>query len=161
MPDYRVIPSIERLRQRPALRELEASYGHEAVVEALREEVDALRRQLERAAEAGDDDARAAAGLDDAAAIAAAIDLRAAVRLRHRFAPSLRPVVNATGVVIHTNLGRAPLAAAALARIAEVAGGYSNLEYDLDRGERGARDGHGARPRAGSRGSPAPPTPWP
>jgi L-seryl-tRNA(Ser) seleniumtransferase len=56
--------------------------------------------------------------------------------------PSLRRVLNATGVLVHTNLGRAPLAPAALARVAEVGGGYSNLEYDLERGERGSRQDH-------------------
>jgi len=57
-------------------------------------------------------------------------------------APSLRRVLNATGVLVHTNLGRAPLAEAALARVVEVGGGYSNLEYDLSRGERGSRQDH-------------------
>jgi L-seryl-tRNA(Ser) seleniumtransferase len=57
-------------------------------------------------------------------------------------APQLRRVLNATGVIVHTNLGRAPLADAALARVAETARGYSNLEYDLARGERGSRQDH-------------------
>jgi L-seryl-tRNA(Ser) seleniumtransferase len=56
--------------------------------------------------------------------------------------PSLRRVLNATGVLVHTNLGRSPLAQAALVRVAEVGGGYSNLEYDLERGERGSRQDH-------------------
>ena len=56
--------------------------------------------------------------------------------------PSLRRVLNATGVLVHTNLGRAPLASAALARVVEVGAGYSNLEYDLERGERGSRQDH-------------------
>ena len=56
--------------------------------------------------------------------------------------PSLRRVLNATGVLVHTNLGRAPLALAALERVAEVGSGYSNLEYDLTRGERGSRQDH-------------------
>jgi L-seryl-tRNA(Ser) seleniumtransferase len=56
--------------------------------------------------------------------------------------PSLRRVLNATGVLVHTNLGRAPLAEAALARVAEVGASYSNLEYDLERGERGSRQDH-------------------
>jgi len=56
--------------------------------------------------------------------------------------PSLRRVLNATGVLVHTNLGRAPLAGAAIARVVEVGGGYSNLEYDLERGERGSRQDH-------------------
>jgi L-seryl-tRNA(Ser) seleniumtransferase len=56
--------------------------------------------------------------------------------------PSLRRVLNATGVLVHTNLGRAPLADAALARVAEVGGAYSNLEYSLERAERGSRQDH-------------------
>ena len=56
--------------------------------------------------------------------------------------PSLRRVLNATGVLIHTNLGRAPLAPAALERVVEVGGSYSNLEYDLDAGARGSRQDH-------------------
>jgi L-seryl-tRNA(Ser) seleniumtransferase len=63
-------------------------------------------------------------------------------RLAQRRTPSLRPLINATGVVLHTNLGRAPLAAAALEAIAEVAGGFSNLEYDIDSGARGSRHRH-------------------
>src|SRR3954469_7825465 len=63
---------------------------------------------------------------------------RAADRLR----PSLRRVVNATGVIVHTNLGRAPLSAAARAAVARVTEGYANLEYDLERGERGSRSDH-------------------
>ena len=56
--------------------------------------------------------------------------------------PSLRRVLNATGVIVHTNLGRAPLGEAALARVLEIGSGYSNLEYDLERGERGSRQDH-------------------
>ncbi len=63
----------------------------------------------------------------------------AAVAALPRSASSTRAVLNATGVVLHTNLGRAPLAPEAVARVAAVARGYSNLEYDLDEGERGSR----------------------
>lgn len=63
-------------------------------------------------------------------------------RLADMTRPSLRPVLNATGVVLHTNLGRAPLPAAALRAIQDVAGGYSNLEYDLATGGRGSRYTH-------------------
>src|SRR5579875_575656 len=55
---------------------------------------------------------------------------------------SLKPVVNATGVILHTNLGRAPIARKAIEHISEIAGRYSNLEYDLEAGERGKRDTH-------------------
>ena len=83
----------------------------------------ARRRPQERLAEdAGDLLARAARHLDRP--------------------PSLRPALNATGVVVHTNLGRAPLAAAAIERAARVAAGYSNLEYDLAAGARGSRHAH-------------------
>jgi L-seryl-tRNA(Ser) seleniumtransferase len=65
-----------------------------------------------------------------------------AARVEAAALPSLRPLYNATGIVLHTNLGRAPLATAAIAAIGEVAGGYSNLEYDLDAGRRGSRYSH-------------------
>src|SRR5919107_6171306 len=63
-------------------------------------------------------------------------------RARERLRPSLRRVLNATGVVVHTNLGRAPLAGAARAAVARAANGYSNLELDLAGGERGSRQAH-------------------
>ncbi|MHB1835976.1 MAG: L-seryl-tRNA(Sec) selenium transferase, partial [Solirubrobacteraceae bacterium] len=68
------------------------------------------------------------------------IDLLA--RADRQLRPSLRRVMNATGVIVHTNLGRAPLCAAAQARVARVARGYSNLELDLEQGERGSRQDH-------------------
>ncbi len=132
MTDLRVIPSIEQLRQRAAVRSLESRYGREALVDALREAAAALRAEI--AGGAG-----APAG-EDAAADRIARD--AASRLARGFEPSLRPVINATGVVIHTNLGRAPLSPAALDRIAALGSGYTNLEYDLARGERGSRSVH-------------------
>jgi len=67
---------------------------------------------------------------------------RARAHLADLQAPSLRPVINATGVIIHTNLGRAPLAAVARAAVAEVAAGYCNLELELDSGRRGSRHEH-------------------
>src|SRR4051794_40680966 len=132
MPDFRMIPSIELLRQRPAIRTLEARFGGEATVEALRHAAAEAR-----AAIAGGD-----SGLATAAAVVARVEAAAAERLGAAFRPSLRPVINATGVILHTNLGRAPLAAAALSRVVEVARGYASLEYDLDRGARGRRDVH-------------------
>jgi L-seryl-tRNA(Ser) seleniumtransferase len=127
----RNIPSIEQLRQRPAMRVLEARYGRSAVVDALRAEAAALRQQP-----ASD------AALDE---VAAAIERALPARLEAAAAPSLRPVVNATGVIVHTNLGRAPLARAAAERVAALAAGYTNLEYDLEAGARGRRDVHAER----------------
>ncbi len=127
MPDFSVIPSIEQLRQRPAIRALETRFGAQATVDALRAAAAEARRAL-------------ASGAD--AEVVAGIEQAAATQLAAAFRPSLAPVINATGVVIHTNLGRAPLAAAAVERVADVARGYSSLEYDVDRGVRGRRDVH-------------------
>jgi L-seryl-tRNA(Ser) seleniumtransferase len=134
MPDFRVIPSVDQLRQRPACRALLGQFGEAAGMEALRAAAGALRAHI-------------AGGGDVSGSEAAAAWLESESRrlLERDFQPSLRRVVNATGVIVHTNLGRAPLAAAALERIAAVAGGYTNLEYDLEAGRRGARDTHAER----------------
>jgi L-seryl-tRNA(Ser) seleniumtransferase len=132
LSDLRVIPSIEQLRQREAMRALETRYGRAALVDALRAETAALRDRL-------------GSGNVAAVTIAEAIDAierGADARLRASMRPSLTGVINATGVIIHTNLGRAPLSPAAAARVAAMATGYTNLEYDLARGARGRRDAH-------------------
>lgn len=128
----RLIPSIEHLRQHPDAAPLEARYGRAALVDALRDEAAAVREAARRG------EAPPATADAVGAAILAAATRRLAAALR----PSLRPVINATGVIVHTNLGRAPLAEAALARVAEIGRGYSNLEYDLEAGGRGRRDVH-------------------
>jgi L-seryl-tRNA(Ser) seleniumtransferase len=128
VPDFRSIPSIDVLRQRPGVRELEAQYGADATVGGLRAGAEAVRDRMAAGEEVGD-----AAG---------AIEGLARHRLAERSRGSLRPVINATGVVIHTNLGRAPLAEAAIERVAAIARGYSNLEYDLEQGARGSRTVH-------------------
>ena len=136
--DARFIPSIEQLRQRGPVRALEARYGRAATVEALREEAAALRQQLA----SGELGPEARASIVDAEEAAGQIERGLEHRLRQAFERPLRPVINATGVIVHTNLGRAPLAASAARRVAEIATGYSNLEYDLDEGRRSARDVH-------------------
>ena len=130
MADFRAIPSIEQLRQRPAVRALEARFGAAATLDALRAGAASIRAEI------------AGGGAHAADAVAVQIESAAAERLRTAFRPSLQPVINATGVIVHTNLGRAPLAEAAIARVADVARGYASLEYDLDRGGRGRRDVH-------------------
>ncbi len=131
MRDFRVIPSIEILRQRDTVRALEAAFGAEATVNALRAGAERLREAI-----------AAGTGPADGEAAAARVERDAQVALAAAARGSLRPVINATGVVIHTNLGRAPIAAAALERVAAIAGGYSNLEYDLAEGTRGSRTVH-------------------
>ena len=141
MTDLRVIPSIEQLRQREGVRALERDYGRAAIVLALREETAALRARLAgRTADAPAADAPA-----DASAAAAAIEHGVVARLHGSTAASLRPVINATGVIVHTNLGRAPLAEPAARAMVPIAAGYSNLEYDLSTGRRGRRDVHAER----------------
>ena len=126
----RSIPSIEQLRQRPAMLALEPRYGRSAIVDALRAEAAAVR-----------EDADAEMPAD----VVNAIERGAIARLEGSLTPSLCRVINATGVIIHTNLGRAPLAGVAAERAARLAAGYTNLEYDLERGERGRRDIHAER----------------
>jgi L-seryl-tRNA(Ser) seleniumtransferase len=132
MSDLRVIPSIEQLRQREAMRALETRFGRAALLDALRAETAGLRDRLASGHVA-------AVTVDEAIH---AIELGAETRLRTAMRPSLFRLINATGVIVHTNLGRAPLSEAALARVNAVAGGYTNLEYDVARGTRGRRDAH-------------------
>ncbi len=119
----RRLPSVDALLEAPGVAPLLAAHPRGLVVRAVRETVDA---------------ARSGGGTPPAEGWDAAV--RAAVaRLA---APALTPVINATGVVLHTNLGRAPLAPAAIAALTRVAAGYSALEYDLGRGARGSRHAH-------------------
>ena len=129
--DFRVIPSVEQLRQRETMQALETRYGRAALLDALRAETGELRDRL-------------AAGRLAAITVADAVDAieqGTEARLRAAMRPSLIRTINATGVIVHTNLGRAPLSEAAVSRVREVAGGYTNLEYDLAAGRRG-RDVH-------------------
>ena len=137
----RNIPSIEQLRQRPGMRALEEEFGRAAVVDALRQEAAALRE----AAASG-----ASVPEDAAGTIVERVPARLAAG-----GGSLREVVNATGVIIHTNLGRAPLSSVAVSRVAAIASSYSNLEYDLAAGSRGKRDVHASQLIAGLTGAEA------
>jgi L-seryl-tRNA(Ser) seleniumtransferase len=126
----RQLPSVDRLLGEEAVQELVATYGHRQTVDALRETLDAVR-----------DEVRAGADVPGVAPLVA----RAGVFLRERLLPTLRPLINGTGVIIHTNLGRAPLSAAARAAMEAVGRGYSTLEYDLRAGRRGHRTVHAER----------------
>jgi L-seryl-tRNA(Ser) seleniumtransferase len=108
-----------------------ATHGRVAVVEACRQALENLRRSIPRAG--GENELRLTLA---ALPRALAEELKASSRF------SLRRVINATGVILHTNLGRAPLGEAALQHALEVAAGYCNLEFDLESGERGQRDAH-------------------
>jgi L-seryl-tRNA(Ser) seleniumtransferase len=116
----RDLPSIDELLRDERL----AGESHELALAAARKVLDEAREEIR-------------AGADPAPLVD-----RVATELALGRRPALRRVLNATGVLVHTNLGRAPLADAALARVAEVGAGYSNLEYDLALGERGSRQDH-------------------
>ncbi len=125
--DLRNLPSVDRLLQKAPVAELVARWGHELTVEAAREALDAARQAILGGGEG-----------PPVEALARDVSERLADRLR----PTLRPAINATGVIVHTNLGRAPLSAEARAAMDAVALGYSNLEYDLAAGRRGSRYVH-------------------
>jgi L-seryl-tRNA(Ser) seleniumtransferase len=124
----RQLPSLDELLRRPSLAELALESGRDLVVAEARHVLDELRAKHSRSEAAGTN--------------AIAIETAIAESIRRALAPSLRRVINATGVVLHTNLGRAPLSPAAVERIRETAGRYTNLEYDLVTGARGRRDAH-------------------
>jgi len=121
---YRALPSVDRLLQQPAIARLVEKYSRPPVVEIVRRELAAARAHV-----AAGEPAPTLAQLVENIVVGGDVLWR----------PSLCPVINATGVVLHTNLGRAPLSRAALAAIREVGRGYSNLEYDLEKGQRGSR----------------------
>jgi L-seryl-tRNA(Ser) seleniumtransferase len=123
----RNLPSVTEVLSAAPLREAAATHGHDYVVEAVRSELAALRQQI---AQGGALDGRA-----DGEAIAG----RVAERLNREARPKLRLVINATGVVLHTNLCRAPMAEAAARAAYDAAKGYLNLELDLETGQRSSR----------------------
>ena len=133
------LPSVDRLMNRPEIAALIGANGRSMVLSVVREVLAASRPQLE------------------AVASDTAFDLVQAItaRLQALMADSLRPVLNLTGTVLHTNLGRAPLPPEALEAIARVASGASNLEFDLATGRRGERDDHVAQWLCRLTGAPA------
>lgn len=127
--ELRNLPSVDRLLQSERLSPLIAQHGHQVVVSAARTELEQARRQIL------------------AGHVAQPVDqlvLAVAQRISMETRPSLLPVINATGVIVHTNLGRALLSERAKAAMQQAASAYSNLEYSLDVGARGSRYVHAA-----------------
>jgi L-seryl-tRNA(Ser) seleniumtransferase len=129
---FRKLPSVDDLMRGPAFLSLAASHGHASVVAAIRVVLAGLRQEITSGLLGENELQLALSGLMDAVEN----------QLRQSLGYSLRPVINATGVILHTNLGRAPLADAAIDHIRETAGSYSNLEFELAAGARGKRDMH-------------------
>lgn len=130
---YRLLPSVDDLLHSAELKSLIAQEGQPAMADAVRMVLAKLRTEISAGRLGSAEGVRAAT-----AEIGEAIERQ----LRSAMEFSLKPVINATGVILHTNLGRAPLAASALRRLNEVAGRYSNLEFDVPSGARGKRDVH-------------------
>lgn len=129
---FRELPSVDELVRAPQFAALLDEHGATAVTDAIRSVIARLREEI-------------SSGLLDGAGLHLALEgLNGAVdaQLRWVLSSSLRTVINATGVILHTNLGRAPLAEHALARVREAGLSYLNLEFDIEAGERGKRDVH-------------------
>ena len=126
---FRHLPSVSQLMDSPPLKSLVESASHNVVVDGVRSFLDKMREQVSQAS------AAANISIPTAAELAAKI----ADWIRTDDAPKLRPVINGTGILLHTGLGRAPLADEAIESIAAIAGGYASVEIDLQNGERGNR----------------------
>jgi L-seryl-tRNA(Ser) seleniumtransferase len=124
---FRDLPSVDRLLKDADQAQLIDRFGRDLVTQAIRAELAEIRSQLQ---------------LDEDLPGSEPILSKVEARLTHWLAPSLIPVINATGVIVHTNLGRAPLSEASLQAMESVGSGYSTLEYDLSSGQRGKRDQH-------------------
>ena len=122
---YRALPSVDRLLADRRVAPLAVRHGHDAVVSIARAVLEEYRTEVERT------------GAPPEQAPEEAVVERA-----RTLEPSLRSVINATGVIIHTNLGRAPLSKATIEAMAEAGRGYSNLEFDVEAGTRGSRFSH-------------------
>jgi L-seryl-tRNA(Ser) seleniumtransferase len=129
---FRTLPSVDEVTRLPNVAVFAASYGTAALADAVRAVLARLREEI------------ASGSLDEPALQLALDGVANAIeqRLRRAMEPSLRPVINATGVILHTNLGRAPLAEVALVHIQETSRRFSNLEFGLEAGARGKRDVH-------------------
>ena len=123
----RQLPSVDRLLKTAEEREWDEAFGHDLTVEAIRETLHAVRQQI-LSGQPGPGQA--------------GLLIQVQERLETLVTPTLRPVINATGVIIHTNLGRAPLSQAARQAMDLAARGYTNLEFELAEGERGSRYVH-------------------
>lgn len=129
---YRLLPSVDEVLKSDALSLLDRE-GQPVLTESVRAVLSSVRDEISSGTLA----TQQAVGL-----AVAHLPQAVARHLSSAMEFSLKPVINATGVILHTNLGRAPLAESAIKRIVEVAGGYSNLEFDIAAGERGKRDIH-------------------
>jgi len=131
MPDLSKLPSVDQLLQNPKIQDIIRTFGRPLTLKALREVLDTCRRE---------------AILQDQALLEQTeIIPRTQILLNDWLSPTLKTVINATGVILHTNLGRAPLSVETRAAISTTSAGFSNLEFDLQTGKRGKRSIHASR----------------
>src|SRR6202040_637905 len=123
----RLLPSVEALLQSSIGQRLIELYSRPVALQSIRASIAQARGSILKGASCPSPEELLAA---------------AEQFLQREQQPHLRPVINATGVIINTNLGRAPLSQEAVQAVQHVAGGYSNLEYELEAGERGSRHTH-------------------
>lgn len=126
----RQLPSVDRVLAWEPVQSLTEQFGHGLVVEGIRSVISAERAQIRT---------------NNYQSTPTAIEAKLSQWLHELITPTLKPVINATGVIIHTNLGRAPLSQPALDAIQAIAQGYANLEYDIASGKRGSRSVHAAQ----------------
>lgn len=129
---FKMIPAVDRLLESPSLEGIRAGYPRGLIVKAIQEVLGDLRKRIESDKE----------GVDPYELSVESVSREVAKKVELLNQSSLRRVINATGVVIHTNLGRSILAERVIQRFRSLSGGYSNLEYDLDKGVRGSRYSH-------------------
>lgn len=128
---YRSIPKVDVLLENPAIQKMIDCYSRETVMEAIHMEMDKLRKFI--------------ANTSDEESVKQQIDLlvpHIACAVSDMHTPNMRMVVNGTGTVLHTNLGRAPVSREHMERVTALVSGYSNLEYNLEEGKRGERYSH-------------------
>ncbi|MBN1832284.1 MAG: L-seryl-tRNA(Sec) selenium transferase [Deltaproteobacteria bacterium] len=129
---FKKIPAVDRLLDTPRIIEASAEYPRSLVLRAIHQVLDEIRKDL---AEGGESKESSLLKIET-------ISEKVVERIVLLAQSSLRPVINATGIIVHTNLGRSILAEKVLKRFGPIAGGYSNLEYDIEQGERGSRYTH-------------------
>ena len=125
--EFRRLPSVDRVLSDERIESLEGTYPHDLLVEFIRQSLEDARRVIT--------EGKPALSYNK-------IVSSVCRRVQMLDTPTLRRVINATGVILHTNLGRAPLSAEAIAAMSAVSGGYSNLEFNLGTGTRGSRHVH-------------------
>lgn len=128
---YRSIPKVDIILEFETIKSCIEKYGREIVIDAIRVEMDELRKFIG----ATDSEEEAKKAIEN-------VVVSIVKRVEKSLMPNMRRVINATGTILHTNLGRAPISEKHIKHIAEIATGYSNLEYNLEAGKRGERYSH-------------------